>query len=325
MRPRATLFGLALLSALVLSPAHASLTLCNRTSYVLYAATASLSVPDIAIQGWTRIAPGACELAVKGDISVEANYVYARTSRAHSAAPRAWSGQINLCVKDSSFTLRLPFGTRCPADGYELPFAQVDTHHMRAWTTTFRETPDLPSMAAAERTGLIRLLGDLGVRGLGNDKQLDAALAQFRKRLHLQDAAPADALFSALETEAMKIAVPTGYTVCNDTDKPFWTAVGQQKGAVFSSKGWWTVAGGSCSHLITDSIAGGRVWLRVERSKGSPLVSGPMPFCVTNIEFDIQGRDNCAKRGLNETGFIETNIKRLPGYTAHVTGTGLAK
>jgi uncharacterized membrane protein len=225
-------------------------------------------------------------------------------------------------VKDSSFTLRLPFGARCPTDGYELPFAQIDTHHMRSWTTTFRETPDLPSMLAAERAGLKRLLGDTGVRT--NDKQVEAALGQFRKRLHLHDTAPAAALFSALETEAMKIAVPVGYTVCNDSDKPFWTAVGQQKGTVFSSKGWWTVAGGSCSHLITDSIAGSRVALRVEHSKGTPLVFGPMPFCVTNIEFDIRGRDNCAKRGLTEAGFMETNSKGLPGYTAHVSATGLA-
>lgn len=322
MGRRATLSGLALLSTLVLSPAEASLTLCNRTSYVLYAATASLSLPDVVLQGWTRLAPGACELALKGDLSAEATYVYARTSRAHSAAPRAWSGQVNLCVKDSSFALRQPFGARCPADGYELAFAQIDTHHMRSWTTTFRETPDLPSMLAAERAGLKRLLGDTGVRT--NDKQVEAALGQLRKRLHLQNAAPAATLFSALETEAMKVAVPVGYTVCNDSDKAFWTAVGQQKGTTFSSKGWWTVAGGSCSHLITDLIAGSRVWLRVERSKGNPLVFGPMPFCVTNIEFDVQGRANCAKRGLTEAGFMETNIKGLPGYTAHVSATGLA-
>lgn len=320
MRRLAALSGLALLFTLVLSPAEAALTLCNRTSYVLYAAAASLLVPDVAVQGWTRVAPGACEQALKGDLTAQAYYVYARTSRAHSAAPRAWSGQINLCVKDASFTLRLPFGARCPTDGYELAFAPIETHHMRSWTTTFRETPDFPSMTAAERAGLTRLLGD--VHGLTNGRQLDAALGQFRKRLHLQDTAPATALFSALETEAMKIAVPVGYTVCNDTDKPFWTAVGQKKGTVFVSKGWWTVAGGSCSHLITDTIAGGSVWLRVER--GTPLVFGPMPFCVTNIEFDIQGRDNCAKRGLSEVGFMETNVKGLPGYTAHVTGTGLA-
>lgn len=314
---------LVLLVILLLSPAHASLRLCNRTSYVLYAAAGALVVPDVAIQGWTRIAPGTCEEALKGDLMGQAYYLYARTSRAHSAAPRAWSGQINLCVKDSDFTLRLPFGAHCPTDGYELAFAQIDTHHMRSWTTTLRETPDLPSMLAAERAGLKRLLGDTGVRNLTNDKQAEGALAQFRKRMHLQDTAPAAALFSALETEAMKIAVPVGYTVCNDTDKAFWTAVGQQKGTVFVSKGWWTVAGGSCSHVITDSISGSKVWLRVERAKGNPPVAGPMPFCVTTIEFDVQGRDNCAKRGLSEAGFAETNVKGLPGFAAHVTANGL--
>ncbi len=322
MRRLFPFFGLLFVLSLVLSPADASLKLCNRTSYVLYASAGALVIPDITVQGWTRLAPGACEDAVKGDLTAQSYYLYARTSRAHSAAQRAWSGQVNLCVKDSPFALRLPFGARCPTDSYELPFAQIDTHHMRSWTTTLHEAPDQPSMAAAERAGLKRLLSDLHL--ITNDKQIDTALTQFRKRLHLADTAPAAALFSALETEAMKSAAPAGYTVCNDTDKPFWTAIGQKKGAAFVSKGWWTVAAGGCSRLIAEPVTG-TVWLRVERSKGSPLVAGQMPFCVTAIEFEIQGRGNCAKRGLSEAGFHETNIKGAPGYTAHVAANGLTR
>ncbi len=111
--------------------------------------------------------------------------------------------------------------------------------------------------------------------------------------------------------------------MCNDTDKPFWAAIGQKKGAAYASRGWWTVAAGGCSQLLTEPIAGGPTWLRIERSKGPPPVSGPMPFCVTNIEFTIQGRDNCAKRGLTQAGFAPTNIKGLPGATVHVTANGL--
>jgi uncharacterized membrane protein len=305
------------------APAQAALSACNRTSYVLYAAVAALQSPNLAIRGWTRIAPGACAEVLHGDLKADAYYVTARSSRAHSGVPRAWSGPTNFCVKDKDFSLQQTFGARCPIDGFELGFAQIDTHNMRNLTTTLRETPDQPSMPAAERAGLRRLLSDTGLRIAGDDKALDAALQAFRRKVHLAPNAPNAALFDALETEAMKSAVPAGYTLCNDTKADFGAAIGQKVGNVFVSRGWWTVAGGSCSHLITDPIAGQKIWLRAERGKGRPLVGGTTGFCVATIEFDIQGRENCAKRGLTEAGFAETNLKGASGFIAHVAGNGL--
>jgi uncharacterized membrane protein len=318
--------GTALLFIAAVSPAEASLRLCNRTSYVIYAATAAVTAGGTDVKGWTRVASGACEVSIPGDLIAQAYYLYARSGRAHSGAPRAWSGQTNLCVKDRDFALRLPLGIpRCEApDTYELPFAAIQTHHMRTWTATLRESPDFASMPAAERAGVKRLLGDIGVRDLANDKAMDAAVAQFRKRVRLQDKAGTAALFNALETEAMKTAVPVGYTICNDTDKPAFAALGQKKAKVFFSRGWWTVAGATCSQVMTESLSGAPVYLRVEKHGGVPLVAGPMTFCVTNIEFEIQGRERCVKRGLAEAGFVETNINGGPGYTAHITASGLA-
>ncbi len=321
MRRLAAGLGLATLAALLMSPAHASLRLCNRTSYVIYAAVAVQSSSKVTVQGWTRIAPGGCAEALQGDLAAQAYYLTGRSSRAYSGPPRAWNGPTSFCAKDGNFRFALPISAACPSDGYELGFAPLDTHHMRSWTTTFRESPDLKSMAAAEHAGLKRLLADNGVKHLADNKQVDAALAAFRKRMHLADGAPPSAMFNALETEAMKSSRGAGYTVCNDTDKPFWAAIGQKKGAVYASRGWWTVAAGSCAQLVTEPVAG--VWLRVERPKGAPLVAGPMRFCVTNIAFDIQGRDNCAKRGLTEAGFAPTNAQARPGYTAHVSAGGL--
>ena len=318
--------GTALLFILALSPAQASLHLCNRTSYVIYAATAATTANGTDVKGWARVAPGACEVAIQGDLIAQSYYLYARSARAHSGAPRAWNGQTNLCVKDRDFALRLPPGIpRCTAiDTYELPFAVIETHHMRSWTATLRESPDLASMAAAERAGVKRLLGDIGVRNLANDTAMDSAVAQFRKRARLQDKAGTAALFNALETEAMKTAVPVGYTICNDTDKPAFAALGQKKANAFVSRGWWTVAGGTCSQVVTESVSGTPVYLRVEKHGGVPLVAGSMTLCVTNIEFEIQGRERCAQRGLAEAGFAETNGNGQSGYTAHITASGLA-
>jgi len=318
-----SLAGLTLTFALTATGAHAGLSACNRTSYVLYAAVAAVKIPTVSVQGWKRIVPGTCAVVLGGDLTADVYYLFARSSRAHSGAPRAWSGGTNFCVKDKDFSIAQAFGARCPADGFELGFAQLDTQHMRSMTTTLRETPDLPSMQAAERAGLKRLASDSGARDGGDDKKLDVALAGFRQRLHLAANAPNAALFDALETEALKSAVQAGYTLCNDTKAEFGAAIGQKVGAAFVSRGWWTVAAASCSHLITDPIGGQKIWLRVERGKGPPLVGGPNGFCVTTIEFDILGRENCAKRGLIAAGFAETNLKGASGFIAHVADNGL--
>ena len=320
----------ALAFAFATGPAHASLRLCNRTSYVLTAATAAAGTSDALVQGWTRIVPGSCRTTIQGDLAATAYYVYARTSSAHSGAPRAWNGDANFCVKDTNFSLTLPLlSTRCPApDIYELPFAPIATHHMRSWTTTFRETPDFDSMKSAEHAGLKRLLADNGAKvgdlRSGLDKTAQAALALFRKRLRVSDKAGTEDLFDALETEAMKTAAPIGYTVCNDTNKQVWAAIAQKNGNVAVSRGWWIVAAGACAITVTDSVAKARNYLRVEKAKGVALVSGPEKFCVTSIIFEIHGRERCAARGLAEAGFAETNAKGAPGYVAHVSADGLA-
>jgi len=321
------LFAAALVLAFATQAAHASLKLCNRTSYVLYAATVSASASDALVQGWTRIVPGKCSIALTGELAASGYYLYARSSSAHSGPPRAWGGNSDFCVRDTGFSLRQPLlSTICPSpDMFKLPFAALATHHMRSWTATFRETPDYNSMQSAEHAGLKRLLADTGAK-MGNsasEKAVDSTIAVFRKRMHLSDTASTDDLIDALETEAMKTAAPIGYSVCNDTDKPVWAALAQKKGAVFVSRGWWTVAPGGCARTITESVAQQNIYLRVEKAKGVALVSGPEKFCITDIEFEIQGRERCAARGLTEAGFAVSNAKGAPGFAAHVSADGL--
>jgi len=121
----------------------------------------------------------------------------------------------------------------------------------------------------------------------------------------------------------MKTAAPAGYAVCNETNNAFWAALGQKKSAIWTSHGWWMVAPGSCAKMISESVTGNKIYLRVEKAKGRELVSGQEKFCVVNIEFDIQGRDRCMTRGLIEAGFAETNAKGAPGFVAHVSEAGL--
>src|SRR3569832_1489701 len=110
--------ALLLAAGLMPRPAEAALTLCNRTSYILYAATSAIQSPKSETQGWTRIAPGDCQLARKEPLQAETYLVHARSSLAHSGPARAWGGSYPVCVKDGNFTIKQtvtqPY---CTADG----------------------------------------------------------------------------------------------------------------------------------------------------------------------------------------------------------------
>jgi uncharacterized membrane protein len=85
---------------------HAALTLCNRTSYILYAATSAIQSPKSETQGWTRITPGDCQLARKEPLQAANYLVYARSGIAHSGPSRAWGGAYPVCVKDTNFSIK---------------------------------------------------------------------------------------------------------------------------------------------------------------------------------------------------------------------------
>ena len=311
------------------TPAAADLKVCNRTSYVLYSATAVAAAGEIASQGWTRIAPGDCQTVLRGDLTAPSYYLYARTSQAHDGPARAWGGAQSVCVKDVSFATHHPVSEHdCESDNFfALPFAAIDTHHLKSWTTTLSETPAIATLTDARTAGLKRLLRDLAYRiatiDSHPDKAAESALYDFRKRQHLTATASASDLFDALETNALKVATPAGYSICNDTAKPLAAAIGQREADNWTSRGWWKIAAGSCAKTITTPLATESVYLFVQKVAGPALVSGGEKFCVADIEFDIQGRSRCKDRGLGEAGFAQTRVKGLTGFAAHIGETGL--
>jgi uncharacterized membrane protein len=320
---------LGALACLFAVPASAGLKLCNRTSYVLYAAVGSVQSMQAVTQGWFRLIPGTCQTAIKGPLASKGYYVFARSSLAHSGTSRAWGGSQNLCVKDATFALRTALSAaRCPEDDtFALPFATVDTHREKSWAMTFDESPAFKTLKDSETAGMKRLLRDQGAKigaiDAKPDKAAEAALAAFRKRLNMNPKASTSDLFDALETEALKTTAPAGYAVCNDTSKAIWVALGLKTADKWSSRGWWKIGAGGCAKAITEALKTDVVYLLAQTPGGIPIVYGPQKFCTTNVEFDIQGRENCKKRGLVETGFAETRVKGLQGYTAHVSENGL--
>jgi len=325
----------ALLAALWLAglcaPAHAALTLCNRTSYILYAATAAIQSPRSDTRGWTRIAPGDCQLARKEPLTAETYLVHARSSIAHSGPSRSWGGTYPVCVKDGNFVIKQAVTQPvCTADDtFALPFAPLDNRGHATWTMTFDEQPALGSLAAAQLAGAKRLLKDIGYRIAAidgkPDKATGTALSDFRKRMHFPPTAGNVDLFNALEAQAGKTNAPAGYTVCNEAREPLLLALAQTDGGQPVSRGWWTVQPGACARLTTMPLTGQTAYLLAQRRNGAGVVTGPQRFCIVPQTFDIHGAGNCAKRGYGEAGFAATPFQGRQGFVARITADGLKR
>jgi uncharacterized membrane protein len=310
-------------------PAEAALKLCNRTSYIVYAATSSVTGAGSATHGWTRVTPGDCQIALAGRLTVQSYLVYARSALAHSGPQRAWGGNFPFCVMDGNFTLsRKDIPPDCTGDVFSVPFATVDTHGQPDWTMTLDDQPRFASLEAAQLAGVKRLLKDNGYKiaaiDAKPDKSTGAALIDFRKKMQFADRDGNDKLFSALETEAAKRGgAPQGYTVCNDDKAPVAAAIAEAAGGDFVTRGWWRIAGGACARVITTPLKQSAVWLMAQRPGGAILVSGPDQFCVTDLEFEIKGRRNCVQRGFTQAGFARIATHSKGGGVAHIDSNGL--
>ena len=288
---RALLPGLLLL--LLPHPAKADLKLCNRTSYVLEAATSTIKNTDSLTQGWSHIIPGDCAVAIKGPLA--ASYlVYARTSLAHAGPQRAWGGAFPVCVKDGDFalhqTVTQPYCTA--PDTFALSFAPVSFKNRRDWTMDFDETPALASLTAAQLAGVKRLLGDNGYKVGAIDgkpsKPTGVALADFRAKMKFKPGDGNDVLFAALEKRAETISAPQGYAVCNDAAEPLLAAIAQTGAGKPTSRGWWRIAPKACARMLTTPLSG-PVYLLAQKLSGATLVGGSEKFCTTAIAFEVEG------------------------------------
>ncbi|HXS07186.1 MAG TPA: DUF1036 domain-containing protein [Rhizomicrobium sp.] len=312
------------------SPAEAALKLCNRTSYILYAATATVTNSGAATHGWTRIAPGDCETALPGKLRTQSYLVYARSALAASGPGRAWGGDIAFCVRDGAFTLpQKAVGGACTGDAFSAAFASLDTHGRPDWTMTFDDDPRLASLQDAQLAGAKRLLKDNGYAiaaiDAKPDKTTGAALSDFRKKMKFADRDGNEKLFKALESEAATHgAPPEGLTVCNDTRSDAIAALGQSVGGDFISRGWWRMAAGACARAITTPLKDDAVWLAVQKPGGAALVTGPDQFCVAAQEFEIKARGNCPARGYTAAGFARVAVRGKSGVLIHVDAKGLA-
>ena len=304
-----TSFGLALALTLLAAPAHAQQRerqangwqVCNETSFVLEAATAKPEGRAIQVQGWTRLRPGECRLAISAPLARGTHYLYARSSSAHRGGRRQWSGDAPICV-DPTDQFQIENPPRC-TDSYEARrFRRVQINKRDSWRTSFAEAAGF-SLARARQAGLQRLLDDAGYqlsdgRRTTDPRRIAQAIAQFRATQRLAPNATEDQLIDALELAARRRAGQVGLTLCNRTRSRLWTAVGRRRGEGWESRGWWPLAPGGCVRTIDEVLTQERyyVYASMETAEGARYLAEGEPFCTSPARFAILGRATCDRR-----------------------------
>jgi uncharacterized membrane protein len=154
------------------------------------------------------------------------------------------------------------------------------------------------------------------------NKQTGVALAAFRKAMKFKLTDGNDVLFASLEKQALTKTAPQGYAVCNDSGEPLMAAIAET-GAKPVSRGWWRISPKSCAQAMTTPLGGSPVYLLAQKLNGAVVVGGAEKFCTAAVAFEVQGRGDCAGRGMSEAGFVATAGRGAPGFVAHIGNSGL--
>lgn len=301
-------------------PASNGWQVCNETSYVLETASGRPDGRAILVQGWVRLRPGECRLAVAAPLARGTHYLYARTSAAHRGGRRQWGGDATLCVDPtSSFAIENP--PHCANMGLEeRRFRRVQINKRDTWRTSFAEANPY-TLARARAAGLQRLLQDAGYetregRGGVDPRRIAAAVAQFRSAARLPANASEDQLVDALETAARRRADQLGLTLCNRTRGRVWTAIARRRGEGWESRGWWMLGPGGCVRTFDETLLQEVYYVHATlmTEEGDRLLAaGGEPFCTSSARFAILGRENCDARYYDTALFTPISTRGKSG------------
>ncbi len=285
---------------------------CNQTSFVIETATGRPEGAAVVVEGWTRLRPGECRIALAAPLQPAVHYLYARSSKAHRGGQRAWAGDVSLCVDTSgSFSVENP--SSCAAMGLDSRnFVAVNITSRTNWTNVLSET-ELYNRKKAEAAGLQRLLNDAGVDDARIDgyigRRTRGAIGQFLKVNDLPANTSDAELIDILEEVARIRSRDVGMTLCNRTTNRIWTSIGRRRGDGWESRGWWAIAAGECARAIDDSLIATPhfIFAEMETQDGlRSLLNANETFCIARSKFAVIGREGCEVRAYREADFVET-------------------
>jgi uncharacterized membrane protein len=224
-----------------------------------------------------------------------------------------------LCVGRGQFQASSD-GTGVCGPGLEAHgFARIETAGRPSWKTTLIETSVLKNVAIARIAGVQRLLSDLGlydgaVDGENGQNYRDSVTSAREKFSY-----PADEdimqTYQKLLAEAAKMQAQVGLTFCNRSPTALWVALGQTIQSRKQARGWWRIQAGQCEKVIKDRLAAQYLFAHASNDKGGGdgVWGGSYPFCTKDAVFEMDGDDNCQKRGGERTGFFAIDTQGRPG------------
>lgn len=316
------------LAALVLqaSPAHAAKAqgwvVCNATSYILQTAVARPQGNKQIVEGWIRMRPGECRAAVKSPLSRGNYLLFAQSAPVHRGGQQVWAGDRQICV-DSRPNFSVENPKDCSAMGLVHRLGRlVQINDRDNWTTWLMEA-DIGGLAAARAAGVSRLLEDAGYesrRADGSVRQRSGAemLAKFRTDARLPQNASHTQVVDALEGYAKRQRQNSGLKVCNRAKAKAWTAVAQRKSDGWETRGWWSLAPGSCAKIINDTLYQPVYYVHsvLESPTGDrQIAAANAPFCVGRSQFVITGQENCEARYYQTAAFFSVSPQGRAGLT----------
>jgi uncharacterized membrane protein len=287
--------------------------LCNRTSYVTAAATGRPDSEEVIVEGWTRIRPGQCEIALPGPLKPGVHFVFARSSKAHRGGQRDWSGQTPLCVDtNGSFAVENP--SSCQSMGMEARSFTAVRIEGRSASMTFKETELYDkSNQSPQNAGIQRLLNDAGIFQdvvdgyLGRESR--AAINAFLAERKLPPSTTQAELIDVLEDVASRRARQVGMELCNRTGNRILAAMARSRPDGLESRGWWLIDANLCVRAVDESLitAPHYVFAEMATNQGiRRLKNAATVFCTSRAQFAILGNQNCEQRRYRPEKFIET-------------------
>lgn len=287
--------------------------ICNETSYIIEVSTGRYEGQGVIVEGWTRLRPGACELAIEGTLRPGVHFLFGRSSTAHRGGRKVWGGQTQMCI-DPTGSFAVENIPDCGIMGLEArEFRPVLIEDSKKWRTSFTET-EKRNLEQASAAGVQRLLDNAGVYAGRIDGYLGrktrAAIGDFLSSKGL-DANTSDAdLMDLLEQTAIDRARNVGLTFCNRTNNRIWSAMARRRGEGWESRGWWLLEAGGCARVIDEPLlqAGLFAYAEMEAGDGNirTLSRGSDQFCVSKAKFAITGREACEETAYRTGLFVAT-------------------
>jgi len=109
------------------------------------------------------------------------------------------------------------------------------------------------------------------------------------------------------------------FRLCNNTNLRVSIALAYTTGQNWVQEGWWNLKASACDTLLRGQLAAEFYYVYAMDERGGEW-KGKTFMCTSNLEFKIEGRENCFVRGYDRTGFFEIDTgKEAKDWTVQLT------